>query len=107
MLRIKHKVFVTRGSIAQGYASSCPGTPIGEPPQASPMGVLEQPGGLIVTQTLRVQSHKRSCGYSLLGKMPLFQRGEIGSIPFSRLLPALVPPRGVSLQMLRVTACLE
>jgi len=23
------------------------------------------------------------------------------------LLPALVPPRGVSLQMLRVTACLE
>jgi hypothetical protein len=32
MLRIKHKVFVTRGSIAQGYASSCPGTPIGEPP---------------------------------------------------------------------------
>jgi hypothetical protein len=104
MLRIKHKVFVTRGSIAQGYASSCPGTPIGEPP---PKGVLEQPGGLIVTQTLRVQSHKRSCGYSLLGKMPLFQRGEIGSIPFSRLLPALVPPRGGSLQMLRVTACLE
>ena len=46
MLRIKHKVFVTRGSIAQRYASSCPGTPIGEPP---PKGVLEQPGGLAGT----------------------------------------------------------
>ena len=38
----------------------CPGTPIGEPPQASPMGVLKQPRGLSLISTAGLEPAKLS-----------------------------------------------